>query len=332
MWFRFCVAISIALLSIAIHLAISDGRYILDPLNRFIFPLSQSVVVTGEEHVAWRNITRNAVDLIRAELQAWEQSASNSFPEFTSLTPIQYFPEVDAETHGKDQKRAWGFLWLRLYGIDTKLSSEFPQLMSLYDSLNVEIYSVGISVLQPGRGDVSHLGEFRGTWRQLLTIEEPTHGAIRLGLYPYASGKGRDFSRLCDSIWTSQEIFQEQCQPNMDPPLVHEYRTGKDILFDDSIWHFIDNDATEGRRVAIWADVVRTDLNLWQRIFLRIFMFLATNLNDEVTDIVKLVDQFDYTKKEGVDDGRTLSLDDAPKGPIESYDRNNIIDVDVGFD
>jgi len=171
---RISAAISIALLSIAIHLAISDGRHVLDPLNRFIFPRGRSVVVTGKEHTAWRNKTRQAVDSIRAELQSWEESSSNSFPEFTSLTPIQYFPEADVETYGKDQKRSWGFLWLRLYGVDTKLAAEFPQLMSLYDSLDVEIYSVGISMLQPGRGDVTHFGEFRGTWRQLLTIEEPT--------------------------------------------------------------------------------------------------------------------------------------------------------------
>mmetsp|Transcript_8089 Transcript_8089/g.14173 ORF Transcript_8089/g.14173 Transcript_8089/m.14173 type:complete len:128 (-) Transcript_8089:71-454(-) len=126
----------------------------------------------------------------------------------------------------------------------------------------------------------------------------------------------------------------------MDPPLVHEYHTANDILFDDSIWHFIDNDATEGRRVAIWVDVVRTDLSLWQRVFLRIFMFLATYLNDEVTETVKLVNQLDYKtvgtlKRDQVFDGgdeeRPPLLNDAPKGPIESYDRNNVIDVNEGF-
>jgi len=119
----------------------------------------------------------------------------------------------------------------------------------------------------------------------------------------------------------------------MKLPLVHEYRAGKDVLFDDTVWHFIDNDSTKGRRVAVWVDVVRTDLNLWQRLVMRVVIFLSRYLNDEVTDTVRLVDALDY-KKAGGRGGELEeppTLNNAPRGPIEDYDRTNVIDMDAGF-
>ena len=324
---------------------LSDGRYILDFLNRHCFPQGP-LIVNNPEHIEWRNQTRQAVNIILKELREWEESGQNSFPEFASLTPQQYFPEADKDTYGKSQQRAWGFLWLRLYGVDTKLVQEFPKLVELYDNLPVDIISIGISKLDPGRGDVTHYGEFRGTWRQLLTIEEPVPSkSVRLGLYPYNSKQ----SSLCDSIWTSPDVFQSDCQPIMESPLIHEYVVGKDILFDDSVWHFIDNDSKEGRRVAIWVDVVRTDLNFIQNQILKVFLFVAKYLNSEVTDVVNIVNNINYTKKvKGIESSTeerliaassTLSDDDvdkvlpndAPKGPIEEYNKSNLVDIDLGF-
>ena len=314
---------AMAVVATAVGLAVADGRYVLDVVNR-IMPRGPAVIYSPA-HSGWRNITRQKVALFLHELTTWE-AAGNQFPEFTSLTPAHYFPEVDLESHGKPQKRTWGFLWLRLYGQQTQLAQSFPHLIKLYDSLPVEVYSLGISKLDPGRGDVTHFGEFRGTWRQLLTLEAPAlPEAIHLGLYPYGPGS-------CDSIWTRPEEFQEKCRSIMSKPLIHRYETGKDILFDDTVWHFIHNNASS-RRVALWVDVVRTDLNLIQRSVLRIFMILATYLNDEVTDTVRLVNSVQYQHEQHLAPKATSTQirDDSPAGPTESYDPTNLIDVDVGF-
>lgn len=326
----FCSILStvlVVVLSVLIGFALSDGRYLLDFLNRFVFPQGP-LLVQDAEHLAWRQTTRAHAARLAEELLEWE-AKGNGFPEFTSLTPQHYFPEADQETYGLAQERAWGFLWLRLYGLDTKLVEEFPRLVELYDSLPVEIISIGISKLDPGRGDVTHFGEFRGTWRQLLTIESPSPiNSVRLGLYPYGS------TALCDSIWTPPDVFQTGCQPTMEAPWVHTYETGKDILFDDSVWHFIDNDSTEGRRVAIWIDVVRTDIGLVQKLVLRAFLFAAKYLNPEATEIVDIVNGINYQeqKPSGSSEQETQKLlDDAPQGPLESYDKLKTVDNDAGF-
>jgi len=350
------LAILVALLSFVIYFAIQDGRYILDVLNRNVFPKGPSII--SNRAAPWRATTRHHTLDFRKELDKWERGNTSNendqhhcFPEFGSLTPEQYFPEAHGTNweghHDGDQKRQWGFLWLRLYGLDTKLAKEFPTIMSVYDSLPVEIYSIGISMLDPGRGDFTHYGEFRGTWRQLLTLEaaDPDTGdaGAYLGIYPHA------LFGICDSIWTSPQDFQNIClkQNLMRPPLIHRYQTGEDILWDDSVWHFIDNDTLQ-RRVALWIDVIRTDLNLVQRIVLRIFMFLATYANDEVYDTVAKVNSFDYESlcsarakssssgagvgiehaTTGHDSLRTEGsiveelLDSAPKGPQEDYERS----------
>lgn len=136
--------------------AISDGRYVLHAVNR-LMPVGP-LVVNG--HVSWRRRCRAAAPALLREVMAWEASG-NSFPEFTSLTPKHYFPEAAVDSYGRAQKRPWGFLWLRLYGKDSKLATAFPELVGLYDGLPVEVYSLGISLLEPGRGDVTHFGRVR---------------------------------------------------------------------------------------------------------------------------------------------------------------------------
>lgn len=300
-----------------------DGRHVLDFLNRRVFPRGPAIV-TDPAHSRWRRRTREAVPEIKSELRSWEVGGGGKcFPEFTSLTPKQYFPEADAADYGKAQRRTWGFLWLRLYGQDTKLASEFPDLVGLYDALPVEVFSLGISSLEPGRGDVTHFGEFRGTWRQLLTIETgrsdgSADDGVYLGLYPYGPDQ-------CDSIWLQPDRFLSECigRGRMNPPRIHRYVEGEDILFDDSVWHFIDNESSN-RRVAIWVDVVRTDLTIWQRIILRLFMFLASHANDEVSDTVRIVNSIDYQEqcRNGRPGQASVPLDSAPKGPIEQYNRS----------
>lgn len=304
--------------SLVAWVATLDARYLLDTINRFVMPKGP-VVVMDPIHVPWRNTTRQSASKFQEELLAW-QGRGNCFPDLTALTDQKYFLEVDPQTMGKAQKRTWGFLWLRFYGHDTRLAKEFPEIMAVYNSLPVNIYSIGISALEPGRGDTTHFGEYRGTWRQLLTIETNADERTLLGLYPHGDGQ-------CDSIWTHPDTFEAECRGSMAAPLVHRYVSGKDILFDDSVWHFVDN-KSQKRRVALWIDVARTDLGWLQGGLNWIIMLLATHANPEVTDTISLVNAINYAALCDKKD----PIDDAPLGPLEAYDATKLIDVDAGFE
>ena len=73
-------------------------------------------------------------------------------------------------SYGKPQVRSWRTLYARNMGRDTKLAKYFKETLNILDSFPVEITTVGYSWLSPMRGDRTHFGEFRGTWRDLLTI------------------------------------------------------------------------------------------------------------------------------------------------------------------
>lgn len=107
------------------------------------------------------------------------------------------------------------------------------------------------------------------------------------------------------------------------------YVAGQDILFDDSVWHFVDNQAST-KRIAIWADVVRTDLTFLQRVVLRVTMALGTYLNSEVSDTVDIVDSINYNEMQSLDGQGGDELDNSPRGPTEMYDKTNLI-PDIGF-
>ena len=59
---------------------------------------------------------------------------------------------------------------------------------------------------------------------------------------------------------------------------------------------------------------------------MRVFMWLASYANDEVSETIAAVDAIDYQTSVKWGDSGGKELDDSPRGPIERYDRTNIIE------
>ena len=117
----------------------------------------------------------------------------------------------------------WRSLWLRAYGVESRVAANFPTTMRLLDGSRAS--SVMFSILAPGCAIDEHRGENKAVLRYHLGVEIPPPTAGRLALYV---GGGS--------------------------PVEVSWEDGADLLFDDTFVHRVENRAA-ARRVVLFVDV-----------------------------------------------------------------------------
>lgn len=176
----------------------------------------------------WAAELRAAQPAIHHELLAWEEAEGSYEPAFATL---------DEQQRSLTSNECWRSLWLRAYGLETRVAAAFPTTMRLLDGSRAS--SVMFSILAPGCAIDEHRGENKAVLRYHLGVEIPPPTAGRLALYV---GGGS--------------------------PVEVSWEDGADLLFDDTFVHRVENRAA-ARRVVLFVDVPRHDCPLAVRALLR---------------------------------------------------------------
>ncbi|NBP13565.1 aspartyl/asparaginyl beta-hydroxylase domain-containing protein [bacterium] len=134
--------------------------------------------------------------------------------------PYQY--ELNQVIGDCDSDRnKWRTLYLRAFNRDTKLIKRFPLTKRLIDQVPCTL--AYFSILEPGAKLEPHVGVYKGVIRYHLGLEVP-----------------KDYRK---------------CYINVDNHFMH-WRKGKDIMFDDTYLHYVENNTNE-ERVVLFLDIRR---------------------------------------------------------------------------
>jgi len=131
----------------------------------------------------------------------------------------------------------------------------FPYLKSLLDTIPCSL--AFFSVLKPGAVLVPHKGVYKGVLRYHLALQVPKN--------------------------------YKNCFLEIDNKILH-WKTGKDIMFDDTFLHSVQNN-TDQERIVLFLDIRRDFKNTFVNT-LNTLLLNAVQTNDTVTSIVQTANKY----------------------------------------
>ena len=173
----------------------------------------------------------------------------DEFLEYQSKNKLKRFRDIDPNQIGTDiSDIPWDVTILRVYNKDTPLITHFPKTLELLS--NVPDCSIAMfSVLHPGKKLPKHYGPYNGVKRYHLGLIVP------------------------ENI--------KECHLNVNDK-IYNWEEGKDVLFDDTYLHSVENTSNISR-VVLFLDVKRKFDNTF-----------LDSLNDLVLYFAKYNDTVDH--------------------------------------
>jgi len=197
----------------------------------------------------WCKMLRDAHADITREFLAYQEQTRN-IPVFGDVAPEQ-------EELSNNQLAKWRVAVLRMFDRDTSLCAHFPVTMRLLGA--VPHCSLAMfSILEPGKTIAPHEGVYKGVLRYhlgLITPKHENHGDCKLVI------SGRAYS----------------------------WQPGKDVLFDDTYEHWVQN-ATDETRVVLFLNVKRDFESAWLNALNWVVLKLS-RYSWTTKDIVRRVDE-----------------------------------------
>jgi len=170
-------------------------------------------------------------------------------------TTIPYQREINEVIGDCDsQGNKWRTLYLRAYNRDTNLIQHFPFTKSLIDRIPCTL--AYFSILEPGAKLDPHVGLYKGVIRYHLALMVP-----------------KDY---------------QKCYINVDNNFLH-WKKGKDIMFDDTYLHYVENNTNE-ERIVLFLDI-RRDFDNWIVDFINICLLYFIKSNDILDQIIQKVNE-----------------------------------------
>jgi|SaaInlV_125m_DNA_1040241.scaffolds.fasta_scaffold05998_3 hypothetical protein len=181
-----------------------------------LLPMSDSPILNI--NTKWRDSIRSHHNIFLKEYEAFTS-------KFT-VAPHKSSVGVYASTIDKYDK--WNSIVLRLFGNDTKFANMFPNTMRILNSAGQPFPSIIFSTLSPGAELEPHRGVTKAVLRYHLGLRVP-----------------KAFENCHISLW--DENGKE---------FKHSWEAGKDVVFDDTFEHGVQNRTKESRTV-LFLDVQR---------------------------------------------------------------------------
>jgi beta-hydroxylase len=144
----------------------------------------------------------------------------------------------------------WDVLFLRVYNKDTSKIKYFPETYNLISKIPGCSLAM-FSVLHPGKIIPPHTGPFKGVLRYHLAL-----------ITPKKSNK---------------------CKITVNK-IEYHWQTGKDVIFDDTFIHNVENNTDESR-VVLFLDIQRDFENIFLNIINNVVLYFS-KFNDSVNNIV----------------------------------------------
>ena len=176
----------------------------------------------------------------------------NEYLSYTTHHIVPNHKSINSTVASCDLNNSWKTLYLRAYGVDTKLAKYFPKTMDLINQCPCTL--AFFSLLEPGAKLNPHTGIYKGVIRYHLGLIVPEQ-------------------------WT-------KCFINIDGKNLY-WREGEDIMFDDMYTHYVENN-TNQQRVILFLDIKRDFHNIFLNCMNSIFLrFIKSNdvLNNTITNI-----------------------------------------------
>lgn len=149
----------------------------------------------------------------------------------------------------------WKTLYLRAYGIDTKISKYFPLTMSLINSCPCTL--AYFSILEPGAKLEPHIGIYKGVIRYHLGLIIPEE-------------------------W-------QKCFLKVNGEILH-WREGSDLMFDDMFMHHVENNTNQSR-IILFLDIKRDFHNVFLNAANSLFLKFVKS-NDVLIGTVDNINSF----------------------------------------
>lgn len=188
------------------------------------------------------------------------QNIRNEYLDYVKTNVVPTHSEINSIVASCDKKNGWKTLYLRAFGIDTKIASQFPKTMELINTAPCTL--AFFSVLEPGAKLVPHVGIYKGVIRYHLGLIIPTN-------------------------WS-------KCFINVDGHVLN-WLEGSDIMFDDMFIHYVQNNTNEPR-VILFLDIKRDFHNYFLNKANDLFLKFIKS-NDVLNDTVDNVNLFDCKEK-----------------------------------
>lgn len=192
------------------------------------------------------------------ELRDSHKEIRDEFLEYQRSNHIPTFGQISKEQQflADYQEKKWRVAVLYLYGKDTKLCEQFPITYSIVKKIpNCRLCM--FSILEPHKSIPPHKG--------------PNNCILRYHL----------------GIITPQK--KEECYMTIDNNKVN-WEEGKDMLFDDTYEHYVENN-TDEQRVVLFLDIQKKYENPFLNVFNDILFYLSS-FNSTVVEIYNNVQSF----------------------------------------
>lgn len=169
---------------------------------------------------------------------------------------IPRYSEIDDAQYILDHdKSKWKTLFLRLYGKDTDIKNQFPITTKLLNNINCT--TAMFSIIEPGKIIKPHYGVYSGVLRYHLGLKVPKNH--------------KDCFIVVNGFKNS-------------------WKNGKDLLFDDTYLHYVENN-TDEERVILFLDIVKEYKNPIINYINKSLMYILRN-NKTVVEVVNNVNLF----------------------------------------
>lgn len=194
-----------------------------------------------------------AREIFLREYEAFRQK--QEIPSFLDIDPSH-----QADT---DPNSSWKTLFLRVYGVETCISKQFPETIKTIDASGIGALTIMFTRMYPGQVIEKHTGPTKIVLRYLMGLKVPKQMGAHLKVWECKDGECPE-TRL---NWT---------------------KDGDEYIFDDSFYHYSAN-PTEEERVALWLDLERPDMKGWRE---RMY-------NHIILTVIRL---FPFDRKKGIVD------------------------------
>ncbi len=179
-------------------------------INNFFSKYCKDPAILDTKKFVWtENFRKNWMDIRKEYLK------------YAEMFQIPFHNKLNKYVASCDINSKWKTLYLRAFGINTKISKYFPLTMSLINSCPCTL--AYFSILEPGAKLEPHIGIYKGVIR------------YHLGL-------------LIPDEW-------QKCFLKVDGKTLH-WQNGADLMFDDMYLHHAENNTSQAR-IILFLDIKR---------------------------------------------------------------------------
>jgi beta-hydroxylase len=190
------------------------------------------------------------------ELRNNYKEIRDEFLEYQKSYKIPIFGEIISDNISDDQNEKWRLAMLKIYGKNTDLCKFFPVTCSIINKIPRCRLSM-FSILEPNKKIPKHKGSSKCVLRYHLGLIIP-----------------KDYENCSITINNERRVWEE----------------GKDIIFDDTFEHFVENNTNE-QRVVLFLDIQKKYNHIFLDTFNDLFFYLGS-YNTSVVDIYNKVNTY----------------------------------------